>query len=196
MDTIPDPPQDHLDDRFAEAGDPQSASPRSRSQLPHILGIGGGAISSVIVAITFHDVFPIGVFLAVPFGAVIGGLVRHVGIFAGLGLIVGFIVLSVAPPEHEDRAFFVLRDSIAVGSLFGVVLSLFLLRRRVNPFPADASKARGDRLQLGRTCLWLGPLLGAIFGALIGGPILIGAIFFGVVIGVALFFALTLSGFR
>ncbi|MGO8751859.1 MAG: hypothetical protein ACLQNE_38445 [Thermoguttaceae bacterium] len=199
MNEIPNGIEQRLPEDIAQNDGVRAAKVARRSQLPHILGIGGGAISGVVVAITFFETFPLGVFLVLFFGAFIGGLLRQVGMFAGLGVIVGIVVLSVIQPDHEQRAFTVLRTSVAAGSFVGVVWTIPRLCRRAKLLPAETSEARGDRLQLGRLSLVLGPLLGVTFGVLIGGaylPILVGSILFGVIIGVALFFALTLSAFR
>jgi hypothetical protein len=184
---------------------PQVAKFRRRSQLPLILGIGGGAVAGVCVGAEFYDDFPAGVPIFLLVGAVIGGFLRHVGIFAGAGMIVGFVLVllpNVGGKLREDgiefrprdRGFFVVPTSIVAGSLVGGIWTI--LRSRHRESQAEAIETTSDRRKAARACLLLGPLIGLLFGVLIGGPVLIGGIVFGALVGVAFFFAFTLPSSR
>ena len=72
-----------------ENGQLQPEEALEPSNLPYILGIGGGAVAGVLVAIPFYEPFPAGILLGLLVGGVIGGIAPHPGMFAGLGGIAG-----------------------------------------------------------------------------------------------------------
>jgi hypothetical protein len=145
------------------------------------------------VAVLYFRVLPIGVFLFPLLGAVIGGLLRHVGMFAGLGGISGFVVLAARSGNVDPPVMLI---PVAVGGLVGVAWTIFRPRRIARSFPRDSIEARGNRLWLARICLILGPVLGAAVGFPASGPALIVCILFGLIIGGAIFLALTSSPSR
>lgn len=182
------PEQEREIDGVDREGPPQLAGGRRFSRLPDILGIGGGAISGLLVAVLYFRVLPIGVLLFPLIGAVIGGLLRHVGLFAGLGGISGLVVLAAISGTVDPAVMLI---PVAVGGLVGVAWTAFRPRQTANALQEAHVADGGHRLWLARVCLTLGPLLGAAVGFPASRPALVVCILVGLTIGGASYLALT-----
>ena len=168
--------------------------PRRSGNLRWILGIGGGAIGGVFVGISIYDVFPIGIFLFLAIGIVVGVVVPSAGGLAGLGAIATLIVASLS--ENQTNFAFLPLAGCCLGFVWSIATWTW---RRNHPrqLPhfdeGTVAAVRQDRIRLGQASLIAGLVLGLGFGLLFGGPILIAGPLFGLLVGGIMFIGLVLS---
>jgi hypothetical protein len=174
-----------------------------------IAGAGGGSIAGALTAIALTD-RPLFIFLAMLVFTVIGGVIPLSGVCAAVG---GFlaIVLSRIIGPHQAVGWWPVFTIAGVFVGFAHVLGKVLWHRA---FPTGKRSSSEGRLanhqqlhvlvsegrwywpRIGVLCLSLGPLMGAIVGAFIGGPPFIcecAAI--GAIVGLGLFLGVVAAAF-
>jgi hypothetical protein len=166
------------------------------SNLRWILGIGGGAIGGVFMGVPCFDRFPLGAFLLLAAGAIVGAAVPRAGSLAGLGAIVAMVVWNMT---RSDASFLLCP---LMGGGVGLVWSIAAWARprkrheQASPPNQEAiAEQQRDRLQLGCASLVAGVLIGVAFGFMIGGPVLVAGPVFGIVVGGSIFIGLVLSAY-
>jgi len=169
--------------------------------LRGIIGVGGAAIAGTMLAIAAGGAWPwlaswYLVVSATFLSAVIGGLAPVVGLYAGIGALLGFVVAAVFGLRAEAAWPVFTFAGVLLGFAHVLVRGLIRLRARgVTPSLAPAeSRERGANLDVAterKLTLLLGPIIGAVVGLVLGGvsPFFWECIALGTVVGILLYAA-------
>lgn len=143
--------------------------------LVRIMGIGGAAIGGTLLAFAVQSISGLIVFLAMFVSAVLGGLAPVVGLYVGIGAVLGFLLSAL----FGFRAETAWPAMIFLGLIVGCTHLLLLTRKRRailripsgTPEPCVSEvEYNGSIGKLGRLSLVFGIVVGAFLLLLFAGP--------------------------